>query len=466
MAEQDHGRRTLRPILMAAAVTLATLGLAEALVRVVDPPALVLETDELNTLFRYDSGLGWFPIASSSGTYDKSRPITAHHNSLGLREVELRDDDPRPTVLVLGDSFTWGYDVEEGERFTDLLQRQLPQLRFVNAGVSGFGTDQEYLLLKQLWDRLKPSQVILVFCGDNDRLDNTANERYQGYFKPYFAPKPGGGLELAGVPVPKSKRYYFSENPLARHSYLVRMAVALISDAATPKIKISDPTETLVDMMNSFVKERGGRLSVGIQRGDAALQAHLKAGGIPFVSLAGLAAYPGFGNHWTPEGHGVAARRLRGLLASLDPALGPADDDAERYDYQLEDQPVRMLWRTPVRAEATQRRLLMGDPAVKGVVEAVGIKDKVLRIAGWAADGRDQTESVLLLTFNGTRLIGSTRTHFVRSDVGRGLGFSNARKGFVMDLDATIFDSTRPLRVFAVSDDGKAMELGSAPTGR
>ena len=385
---------------------------------------------------------------------------------MGLREVELRADDSRPTVLVLGDSFTWGYDSEEGERFTDRLQRDLPQLRIVNAGVSGFGTDQEYLLLQKLWDQVKPVQVILVFCGDNDRLDNTSNERYYGYFKPYFAAKPGGAPELSGVPVPKSRRYYFSEIPLARYSYLVRMAVTLAIGAASPTVKVADPTEALVDLMNGYVRQRGGRLSVGIQRGDGALQSHLKASGIPFVSLAGLDAYPGFGNHWTPDGHAVAARRLRSLLAFQDPALGPAPDDADRYDYQLDEQPLRVLWRRPAGAAEARRSPLLGDPALKGVVEAVGIKDRVLRIAGWAANGRDQSESVLLLIFNGPRLIGSGRTNFVRSDVGRALGFANARKGFVIDLDASLFDSTRPLRVFAVTDDGKAVELGSAPTGR
>jgi hypothetical protein len=28
-----------------------------------------------------------------------------------------------------------------------------------------FGTDQEYLLLKRLWPRVKPAVVVLVFCG-------------------------------------------------------------------------------------------------------------------------------------------------------------------------------------------------------------------------------------------------------------------------------------------------------------
>ncbi len=465
MVEPSDRRRTLRQTLVSVAIVVATLGGAEGIVRAVDPPALTLETNELNLLFRYDTELGWFPIANSTGTYSKSRTITAHHNSLGLRESEPRENDTRPTVLVLGDSFTWGYDVEEGERFTDLLQREFPHLRFVNAGVSGFGTDQEYLLLRKLWDRFKPERVVLVFCGDNDRGDNSTNERYNGYFKPYFVARPDREPELAGVPVPKSKRYYFSESPLARHSYLARMAVALATEVNVGKVETPDPTEALVDMIDGFVKERGGRLYVGIERVDPALQTHLKRRGIGFASLAGADAYPEFGHHWTPEGHAVVARRLRSLLAHDDPKLGPAADDADRYDYEI-NEVVRMLWRTDPKAPAPRRDLLAGEPALKGQVEAVGIKDRVLRIAGWAVDGRDQSESVLLLAFNGSRLLGTTRTHFVRSDIARTMGIANSRKGFVMDLDAAGFDASRPLRVFAVTDDGKARELGSQPNGR
>ena len=77
-------------------------------------------------------------------------------------------------------------------RFTELLKAKLPDYKIMPAGVSGFGTDQEYLLLKRLWPKVKPSVVVLIVCAENDRLDNTSNIRYEDYQKPYFATQPDG----------------------------------------------------------------------------------------------------------------------------------------------------------------------------------------------------------------------------------------------------------------------------------
>src|SRR5262249_24481267 len=103
-------------------------------------------------------------------------------NSLGLRERELSDIAP-DRILFLGDSFTYGYDAEVNERFSDLLQKELPQYGIVNAGVSGYGTDQEFLLMKRLWNHVNPKYVVLTFCVDNDRDDNTSSLHYWTYGK-------------------------------------------------------------------------------------------------------------------------------------------------------------------------------------------------------------------------------------------------------------------------------------------
>ena len=69
-------------------------------------------------------------------------------------------------MLFMGDSFVWGVDAEAEERFTDLLRGRIPDLAIVNAGVSGFGTDQEYLLLQRIWPKIEPKVVVLIFCTD------------------------------------------------------------------------------------------------------------------------------------------------------------------------------------------------------------------------------------------------------------------------------------------------------------
>jgi hypothetical protein len=234
----------------------------------------------------------------------------------------LRDEeftlDAQPTIMFLGDSFVWGLDAEADERFTELLKPRIKGYKVLAAGVSGYGTDQEFLLLKKLWPEVKPAVVVLIFCTDNDRQDNSSNIRYEGYQKPYFATASDGSLVLQGQPVPKSRLQAIKEDWWVRHSWLVRLANAVYLKLRHPALQVPDPTERLVDKIREFVEASGSRFLVGLQTNDAALVRHLKARQIPFVTFDGTAAYPGegVGGHWTPEGHKLVAERLLGLLSA------------------------------------------------------------------------------------------------------------------------------------------------------
>ncbi|QWG25291.1 hypothetical protein KMZ93_10635 [Bradyrhizobium sediminis] len=98
---------------------------------------------------------GWFPAPNSSSVVTNARTFHLQHNSLGLRDIEFVPD-ARPTIMFLGDSFVWGLDAEADQRFSDLLRKRVPGHNIVAAGVSGFGTDQEYLLLQRLWPTIRP----------------------------------------------------------------------------------------------------------------------------------------------------------------------------------------------------------------------------------------------------------------------------------------------------------------------
>jgi lysophospholipase L1-like esterase len=85
-------------------------------------------------------------------------------NALGLRGPELaRERDGRARVLVLGDSFAYGVGVADGETFSARLAARDPGLELLNAGVNGYGTGQELLLLRELGPGLAPDLVLLAF---------------------------------------------------------------------------------------------------------------------------------------------------------------------------------------------------------------------------------------------------------------------------------------------------------------
>src|SRR5947209_15852389 len=107
-------------------------------------------------IYNYDTELGWFPVPNSDLAFTGMRTIRVRHNSLGLRDIE-QDTAPKPTIAFVGDSFVWGYDAEQNQRFTELLRARLTEHRIVNAGVTAYGTDQEFLLLQRLWGHIQPN---------------------------------------------------------------------------------------------------------------------------------------------------------------------------------------------------------------------------------------------------------------------------------------------------------------------
>jgi lysophospholipase L1-like esterase len=308
--------RLAREALVHLAVMAAVLVAAELILRAVDLRELRDSYEPGRALlFRHDAALGWAPIPSASATFTGTRSVSVRNNSLGLRDIEPAAER-KPTVMFLGDSFVWGYDVEAHERFTELLRRELPAARIVNAGVPGYGTDQEYLLLDRLWSAVRPDVVVLMYCTGNDRADNSANMRNGGYYKPYLARAGDGAWRFAGQPVPWSRHAYFRENALVRHLWVARAAVTGFVQLRHPEIEVADPTERLVDMMRETVEARGAKFLVGLQYHEAQLEAHLRARGIPSTAFDDAPTYPSDGFHWTPQGHAVVTQHLKQLLAT------------------------------------------------------------------------------------------------------------------------------------------------------
>lgn len=152
---------------------------------------------------RFDPNLGWANESGARGNIESSRlNYHASINSLGFRDparvITKRAGVRR--VLFLGDSVTWGWGVNDGERFCDLLDAELrPKLEVIDAAVPGYGTDQELWTLEARGDALQPDLVVLVFIL-NDVLDCDESLRYE-MAKPRFVPV-RDTWSIEGRPVP------------------------------------------------------------------------------------------------------------------------------------------------------------------------------------------------------------------------------------------------------------------------
>jgi len=164
-------------------------------------PELTTGSNERAFFCSYDSRLGWRNQPEAEGTFFKTR---IRHNAYGQRD-NVRDPQrsgPGPRVMVLGDSFVWGYRIEAPDRFSDRLEALMPGSEMLNFGCSGYGQDQEYLLLEEEIRRWHPGRVVVGVHVASD-LDNNLYSLQYGYYKPVFDIA-GDELVLRNVPVPQS----------------------------------------------------------------------------------------------------------------------------------------------------------------------------------------------------------------------------------------------------------------------
>lgn len=90
------------------------------------------------------------------------------------------DGGDRPVAAFLGDSFTWGWGVDQGEVFTDVLRGLLDDRWSVkNYGVNAFGTTQELVLLREIVLPTRPRRVtVLFFANDPEEcIDSRGGRR-------------------------------------------------------------------------------------------------------------------------------------------------------------------------------------------------------------------------------------------------------------------------------------------------
>lgn len=147
---------------------------------------------------RYDPDLGWSLIPSAAGP-----GITVNAQGFRARRViEIPKPSDLRRVVILGDSFTFGLEVSDGEEFPARLDRLLaPQGESVNLGVEGYGIDQMLLRFERDGLPLNPDVAVMaVILDDFGRADHAV--AVTGHAKPRFLSTPGG-LTLSNVPVPE-----------------------------------------------------------------------------------------------------------------------------------------------------------------------------------------------------------------------------------------------------------------------
>ncbi|MCA0301887.1 MAG: GDSL-type esterase/lipase family protein [Proteobacteria bacterium] len=145
--------------------------------------------------YRHDPQLGHVPRAGYSG------------GGTTIEDGGLRRTGPvgagtalaGPPILAVGDSYTFGDEVDDGQTWPAQLQA-LTGRRVLNGGVSGYGFDQSVLRAEQLAPKVGPAAIVVGFIADDIR--RTEMRRLWSADKPYFVLE-DGALVPRGVPVPE-----------------------------------------------------------------------------------------------------------------------------------------------------------------------------------------------------------------------------------------------------------------------
>ena len=168
-------KRSLHRLFAVALGALFALVAVDLFMRWTD--AAPLQRNPLSGFHRTDRELGWLGTPDFRARFRRPEfDVVIETGPDGFRRPALDPmelDPGAPRVAFLGDSFTWGWGVEQGEVFTDHLRLLAGgSLDVRNCGVNAFGTGQQLLLLERLSDTTQIDQAVVVFFG-NDLKDNT-----------------------------------------------------------------------------------------------------------------------------------------------------------------------------------------------------------------------------------------------------------------------------------------------------
>jgi hypothetical protein len=202
-------RTRLLTLLLVPASVVLTLWIVEVALRLVNHVSLfttdnfvarAIDNVRQPGLVVHDAELGWVLAPNLQQRYGPDRSLSFTTGVLGER---MPDSHQRPApqggILAIGDSFTAGEEVADGDTWPAQIEPLLGA-PVINAGVMGYGIDQIVLRAEQLVPKLRP-HFLLVGLMAEDSIRN-AMSVFGGAPKPYFKVE-NGALALHNVPVPR-----------------------------------------------------------------------------------------------------------------------------------------------------------------------------------------------------------------------------------------------------------------------
>ena len=220
---------------------------------------------------RYDPELGWINIPNTQLDNLYAPGLNVHINAQGFRNNEDFSYETPPgkvRAICSGDSFTFGFGVDNSQTWCQLLSELEPRLQTVNMAEGGYGIDQAYLWYKR--DGNKVEHQLNLFAFITTDFDRMQRSLFLGYGKPLLRVE-NGQLVVTNVPVSRqgyllpwtTSPYQGAFDELKSVQLLSQWFFQNQAHASRPPIDepaVQEVAEKVLEEMYRLNQERGSQL--------------------------------------------------------------------------------------------------------------------------------------------------------------------------------------------------------------
>lgn len=238
---QEINKKELKKNIILLLITLVIIALfLEIFLRIFYPQKLYNKCYETfysggpGSLDQKDSLLGWrlkSNYISCSYQPDTNKIIYKTHNNQGIRlnyNISYNKGDKKRIVL-LGDSMIYGHGLNDSDTFSTKFQRLVgDEYEVIPFAVPGYGTNQEFLWLKEEIINYNPDIVILFFYQNDFSDSSTPNPGYLD--RPRYILQLKNNTDLSKTQNLSMLELTLENFPPTEYNYTPKFNVTMLSD--------------------------------------------------------------------------------------------------------------------------------------------------------------------------------------------------------------------------------------------
>ncbi len=213
---------------------------------------------------RFDPELGWSYIPNKSAVNETGNlkiPVYLDENGIRIPSPDFRFDYSKPSILLIGGSFTMGHGLLYEESFVGRFAsfKGVPY-QVVNLGVQGYGSDQALLTLKKFLPKFNTKIVVYTFIEDHIYRNGNYDRRALIPTAKFLGTKPLLAIDKDG-------RLYLKRKPVLYKDYLNSYLLDFLKISIGKKLGLFPPypedlTRAIIKEMKRYIEDNNAHFVV------------------------------------------------------------------------------------------------------------------------------------------------------------------------------------------------------------